>query len=87
MSVCFSYSQRPPFKPWSSEPIILKCISLKHTTDVMKIRNLSRGLGFLYFQLTCQGGFVSRMQGTDISSICHFVLMLSRLREEEAGDL
>lgn len=47
----------------------MKCTSLKLTAGVTKIRNLDGGLGFFYCQLTCQGGFVSRMQDTIISSL------------------
>lgn len=63
------HSRCAPFKPWSSELIILRYISLQRMADVMKIRNLDGGLGFFYCQLTCQGGFVSRMQDTDIYSL------------------
>ena len=72
---------------WSSEPIILKCVSLKCMADVMKIRKPEGGLGFFCCQLTCQGGFVRRMQDADTSPVCHFVLILSWLCEEDADDL
>lgn len=65
----------------------MKCISLKLTADVTKIRNLDGGLGFFCCQLTCQGGFVSRMQDTDILPFYHFMLLLSWICEEEADDL
>lgn len=76
-----------PVQALGSELIISKCISLKCMASVMKISNLGGGLGFFYCQLTRQGGFVSGMKDTDIPSLCHFLLPLSWICEDDVGDL
>ena len=58
-----------PAQALGSELIISKCSSLRRMAGVMKIRNLDGGRGFFCCQLTCQGGFVSRMQDMDIPSL------------------